>query len=36
MSEAIRQVKEYTHFTARERAHILQLTNERWIQLYTP
>ena len=36
MSEAIRQIKEYDHFTSREKSELVSVANARWAQMHTP
>lgn len=36
MSQAIAHIKDYNHFTSREKAQITAIANQRWIQMHTP
>lgn len=36
MSEAIRQIKEYNHFSSREKGQLVAVANARWRQMHTP
>ena len=36
MSKAIRQMKEYNHFSSREKGQLVAVSNARWRQMHTP